>query len=433
MGWSCTAGMSSDRFGGSIDATKRNALSAWLIVALLASLAIWQGIVGSYRWFSFIGLAIVLLVIPVVAHRDPYAMPPWELLVLTALPIVDATVLGETLLSPVAVYLAVAAVALIVAVDIHTYTPARMTRQFTIVLVVITTLAVGATWNVLLWVTDLLLGTTYLMGDRSQDAANHAMMIDFLFAAVTGLLAGVLFTAYLRRRSVAPTARTTVPRKPPSEEPPPTPSLVRDRLNVSEKRVAYFSATLQFVLGGLLIYGLIVRDVPTIANASIALAVTFLPGYLEDNYRLPIEPELIIWLTMAAALHTFGSAGLYDLLEQFDSFTHALSASLVAATGYTIVRAIDLHSDEVYLPTKLMFVFILLFILAVGVVWELAEFTIDLAAQEFGFEAVLAQHGVSDTVGDLLFNLAGAIVAATVGATYLTNVSHQLADWLGES
>lgn len=79
-----------------------------------------------------------------------------------------------------------------------------------------------------------------------------------------------------------------------------------------------------------------------------------------------------------------------------------------------------------------MVVFILLFVLAIGVVWELVEFALDLAAQRFGFEAVLAQHGVNDTVGDLLFNLAGAIIAAALGATYLTDFSYQLADHFGD-
>ena len=420
--------MSSDRFGGSIGKTRRNAALGWLVVALLTGLTIRQGFAGSYRWFSLTGMAIVLMVLPAAALRDPYAMPPWELLALVAIPVVDAAILDETIVSPIAVYLAVAAVALIVAVDIHTFTPVEMNRSFAVALVVIATLAISATWNVAQWIADAALGTAYLVGDRSQDAANRAMMIDFLYATVAGFSAGVLFNGYLRRRSFAPTASAEVPREAPDEESDPTPSLIRDRFDVPTEHIRRFSWAMQFVLGGLLVYGLVVRDVPTITNAGIALTVTFLPAFLERNYRLPIEPELVIWLTAAAFLHTLGSAGLYDYLGQWDSLTHALSASLVAAAGYTVVRAIDLHSDEVYLPSRTMFAFILLFVLAIGVVWELAEFAIDLAARRFGFEAVLAQHGVNDTVGDLLFNLAGAIVAATLGATYLTNISHQLVD-----
>lgn len=424
--------MNSDRFGGSIDETKRNAVPCWLVIVLLAGLAIWQGFNGSYRWLSLIGIAIALMVLPTAILRDPYAMPPWELLVLVAIPVVDATLLNQTLISPIAVYLAVAAVALIVAVDVHTFTSVRMNRSFTVVLVVIATLAVGAAWNIAQWTADATLGTAYLVGDRTQDAANHAMMIDFLYAAIAGSVAGLLFTGYLRRRSFAPTASTEVPRTAPAEGSDPTPSFVRGRFDVSEEHIRRFSWTMQLVLGGLLVYGLVIRDVTTIANASIALTVTFLPAVLEHNYRLPIEPELVFWLTTAAFLHTLGSAGLYGYIGQWDTLTHSMSASLVAATGYTIVRAIDLHSDDIHFPTRTMFAFILLFVLAVGVVWELVEFGLDLAAQRFGFDAVLAQHGVDDTVGDLLFNLAGAVIAATLGASYLTNVSHQLVDRFGD-
>ena len=76
--------------------------------------------------------------------------------------------------------------------------------------------------------------------------------------------------------------------------------------------------------------------------------------------------------------------------------------------------------------------FVLLFVPAVGVVRELVELAIDLAAGWFGFDAVLAHHGVNDTVGDLLFNLAGAVVVATLGATYLTDVSRRLLDRFGD-
>lgn len=424
--------MRSDRFGGSVDRTGRNAILCWSAIGLLTGLALWQGFDGSYRWFSLTGLALVLLIIPAIGLRDPYAMPPWELLVLVAIPVVDAALFDETVISPIAVYFAVAAVALIVVVDIHTYTAIRMDRLFTVVLVVIATLAVGATWNILQWASDMTFGTAYLVGDRSQDAANHAMMLDFLAATMAGFLAGILFTGYLRRRSFSPTASTDVPRSAPDEEPDPTPSLVRSRLDVSEQRIRQFVWAMQLVLGGLLIYGLVIRDITTITNASIALAVTFLPAVFQHNFRLPIEPELAFWLTSAAFLHTLGSAGLYGYIGQWDSLTHSLSASLVAATGYTIVRAIDLHSDDVYFPSRTMVVFILLFVLAIGVVWELVEFALDLAAQRFGFEAVLAQHGVNDTVGDLLFNLAGAIIAAALGATYLTDFSYQLADHFGD-
>ncbi|PSP73700.1 hypothetical protein BRC80_01425 [Halobacteriales archaeon QH_9_66_26] len=187
--------MSSDRFGGSTDSAGRNAALGWLVVVLLAGLTVRLSLAGSYRWSFLTALSIALVVLPAAASSNPSAMPPWELLVLATIPVVDAAVLDETTVSSDAVYLAVAAVALIVAVAVHTFTPLRMNRPFAVALVVIATLAVDATWNVALWVADTTLGTTYLVGGRSQDAANRAVMIDFLYATVAGLLAWLVTAA----------------------------------------------------------------------------------------------------------------------------------------------------------------------------------------------------------------------------------------------
>jgi hypothetical protein len=50
--------------------------------------------------------------------------------------------------------------------------------------------------------------------------------------------------------------------------------------------------------------------------------------------------------------------------------------------------------------------------MAFGVFWEIVEFTLGLASQLLGGEAVLAQYGLDDTVTDLLFNQVGGIVVA---------------------
>lgn len=406
--------------------TRGNAIIAWVIVVLLGLLTVAQALEGEYRWGVITWGAIGLVAVPAIATRDPRALPPWELIALVAIPVVDAALLGQTVISPIATYLAVAAVALIAAVDIDAYTATRMSPAFVVALVVIATLAVAATWNVSLWVVDLLAGTEYLVDDRGQDAANREMMIDFIYATGAGLFGGAGFAAYLPRGGFRPghhggggEARTSA-----SDET--TPSFA-DRIGLDEPRLRLLSRGLQVGLAGLFLFGLLLRDVPTVTNAGIALGVSFLPALLERNYRIPIEPELVLWLFLAAFLHTLGSAGLYDLLGQWDSLTHALSASIVAAAGYTVVRAIDLHSPEVHLPRELMFAFILLFVLAVGVVWELAEFFLDRLAEGLEMQAALAQHGIDDTIGDFVFNLIGGLAVATVGAAYLQTASEQLA------
>jgi uncharacterized membrane protein YjdF len=111
--------------------------------------------------------------------------------------------------------------------------------------------------------------------------------------------------------------------------------------------------------------------------------------------------------------------------------THALSASVVAAAGYAVARAVDVHDDRVRLPRQFMFVFILLVTLAFGVFWEVLEFTIGEVAALVGSEgAILVQYGLGDTMLDLVFDTVGAIIVAVWGTAHLSDVVGALAERL---
>ncbi len=320
-------------------------------------------------------------------------MPPWPLLVLILLPIADATAFGQSFLTAIAVYVAVAAVALVAAVELDRFTAVRMSHSFSVALVVLVTLAVAGGWHVAQWATDVAVGTDYLLNDRSQDAANRVLMYEFAYAAVAGLLAGITFDRYFRSYSERVAGSPVASREPEPNSrsvPDPVPALIRDRLDAPDALVRRFSRIMQAALAALLLFGLVRGDLTTVVNAGVALGITFLPAVLERDAKLPLEPGLVFWLTAAVFLHAIGSAGLYAVVGQWDSLTHTISASIVAAAGYAVVRAIDLHSDEVYLPTPMLFAFILVFVLAFGVLWELLEFAIDESARLLGMQAVVA-------------------------------------------
>lgn len=183
---------------------------------------------------------------------------------------------------------------------------------------------------------------------------------------------------------------------------------------------------MQAVLAGIVVYGVVAGEPKAITNGSIALAITAVPALLERNYRIPLDPWLGLWITLAVFLHTMGSAGLYARLEWWDHLTHAMSASLVAGVGYTFARAVDLHSDRIRLPRQFFFVYVLVVVLSFGVLWELFEFGLDIAADATGITMPLAQHGLDDTVRDLMFNSLGALVVATFGQAHLTGVSERV-------
>jgi len=79
-----------------------------------------------------------------------------------------------------------------------------------------------------------------------------------------------------------------------------------------------------------------------------------------------------------------------------------------------------------------MFVFILMFVLAFGVAWEVLEFTITLAAEATGNATILTQFGLGDTMLDLVFDTIGAVVVAVWGTAHLTGVVGVVEGWLEE-
>jgi len=190
---------------------------------------------------------------------------------------------------------------------------------------------------------------------------------------------------------------------------------------------------MQAVLLAIVAYGVVAKEPKAIVNGGVALAVTFVPALFERNYKIPLDPWLGLWITTAVFLHTLGSAGLYGQIPWWDHLTHATSASLIAGVGYTAARAVDLHADEIHLPTRFAFVFILIVVLAFGVAWELFEYLLDIIANTTGVTMPLAQHGLDDTVKDSMYNSLGALLVATFGQAHLTGVAEGLREqWLPE-
>ncbi|WP_158056441.1 hypothetical protein [Halorussus halophilus] len=169
-----------------------NAAISWLLVWFLAAVAVESLFDGDLLWAGFAAFVAALAVVPAVSHRDTSVMLPWEVLLLACLPILGRALATMVLTSRVATYFAVAALALIVAVELHVFTPVQMTHWFAVLFVVIATIATAGVWAVLQWLSDIYLGTNFIQSEVR-------LMWDFVAATAVGLLAGVVFELYFRR------------------------------------------------------------------------------------------------------------------------------------------------------------------------------------------------------------------------------------------
>lgn len=212
---------------------------------------------------------------------------------------------------------------------------------------------------------------------------------------------------------------------------------VRDYLGIDARRQRQATRAMEGVIAVILAIGLLTGATGVIVNTGVGLLVTQLPSLLERDYGIVLDPALTLWITAAVFLHAVGVIGLpwsevnfYASVWWWDHLTHALSSSLVAAAGYTTVRALDRHSEDIHIPSRFMFVFILMFVLAFGVAWEGLEFSITLVAEATGNDTILTQFGLDDTMLDLVFDTVGAIVVAVWGTAHLTDTVGYVEGWL---
>jgi hypothetical protein len=179
-----------------------NAILAWAVVAALAATALGNVLSAHYLWGGFATAVVVIVLLPAVLRRNPRAMLPWEVLVVAGLPVLGRSVVPLPAGGDVGTYLSVAALALIVAVELQVFTPVRMTPTFAVVFVVVTTLAVAGVWAIVRWTADVWFGTTFLLDPAlTETAVERALMLEFVASAAAGLVAGVVFEFYVRRRA----------------------------------------------------------------------------------------------------------------------------------------------------------------------------------------------------------------------------------------
>ncbi|WP_049971722.1 hypothetical protein [Haladaptatus cibarius] len=185
---------------------------------------------------------------------------------------------------------------------------------------------------------------------------------------------------------------------------------IADTLGLSDSQERVIVRVLQGVLFGFLVFGLTTGQLSMTITSGIALGVTLFPAILRREYGYAMDAGLVLWITIAMILHTAGSLSLYSQYQWYDEVTHTVSATIVAGIGYASFRALELHSDAIDVPSEFRTIFIVVFVLAMGIFWEILEFALG---------GLITVYGVDDIVTDMIFNTVGALIVAIWGTGYV--------------
>ncbi|MBB6646564.1 hypothetical protein [Halobellus ruber] len=392
-----------------------DALAAWAItVGLVAAVGQFR-VTGEPDWALFTTLLVAVVVVVPLATRDPAVTVPAELLAVAALPVAVRAAGAFPQATP---FVAAAALAMLVAVVLDAFTSLSMTPRFAAVFVVITTMAAAGTWAAGTFAADTVAGTAFVT-DKTE------LMWDLVVATAAGIGAGVLLDVYFRfsdridRLRAAGDGGTTA-----------TTDAGVDLPGDAHQHTRLVR-TLQLLLLGIAGVALVRGNATLAVNSLGPLAITLLPALFRREYDYAMDTGLVLWITLAATLHAVGALGLYESLGWYDSLTHTFSASIVAGVGYALARSVERHTTAVTFTRGFRATFVVLFVLAVGVAWEILEFASGGLATLIGGEAVLAQYGTTDIVNDLVFNTVGAVLVAGFASAHFESLAVRLAGSVG--
>jgi hypothetical protein len=182
-----------------------------------------------------------------------------------------------------------------------------------------------------------------------------------------------------------------------------------------ERFLSYFFQALLLVM---FIVGVFGGDLYAAGSALFGFAFISIPWFLKRERIMVIPFELTLWIFIAVFLHNFGVLmRFYDTIWWWDKLTHFLSTSLIAVFGLIGIIIVDKYVDTIDLPPRFLPFFIVIFVSAIGVFWEIIEFTLD------SLLGTHMQYSLTDTVTDLVSDTLGGLVFAVIGPLYMKHRS----------
>ncbi len=146
----------------------------------------------------------------------------------------------------------------------------------------------------------------------------------------------------------------------------------------------------------------------------LVLGVSLIPSIVQRSYRITLPFELDLLVTLMTFLHAFMGEGLgfYSRYWLFDNILHLFGSGVSALLAFIITFSLH-YTGKLRLTYPLIGLFTVTFAMAIGGMWEILEYSVDTL---FG---KTTQHGLADTMSDLIYDLIGGVISGTFGMLYV--------------
>lgn len=152
----------------------------------------------------------------------------------------------------------------------------------------------------------------------------------------------------------------------------------------------------------------------------LALGVTMIPAIVSRRWKITLPWEISLFIALMFCLHVAGGIrGFYDIYyPYYDKVAHLIFGITISMLVFIGVLLLD-QFRGMNLSRWMIVGFTVIFAMAMAGFWEIYEWTADTL---FGTNL---QHGLDDTMLDMIFCLVGSITVALTGNWYLSRYSKE--------
>ena len=194
------------------------------------------------------------------------------------------------------------------------------------------------------------------------------------------------------------------------------------RLRITHQRITFALQLILIAEAAFAIWGQ--RWFTAFLTATI-VGITFFPVLFQRRFRIHIPPEF----QLAAIGFVFASLFLGEVRDYYTRFwwwdiaLHTMSGFLLGILGFLLVHIMnETEKINVHMRPGFVAFFAFMFALGVGALWEIFEFSMDIAFRMNMQKPMFGDpSGLTDTMCDLIVDALGALIISILGWRYLKN------------
>lgn len=179
-------------------------------------------------------------------------------------------------------------------------------------------------------------------------------------------------------------------------------------------------------LAAMLVLSILSGDSYSYSTQLFSILLLAIPAWCLRRDVMVLPWPILTGIGLALFLHSMGLVtNLYNTTNWWDSITHFVSGITVASLAAIALIMVIVFSEKTRVPVTWVPFLIFVSVLSMEGVWEILEFSLDHVI------GTGMQHGLEDTMKDIVANSLSGIVAGLGFAYYMSRASlHQLVDGL---